>query len=374
MWIVPGLEPGERAQLLLAGLQRRECLTRSRGEHAARPRSAGCRVRCARRAAARPPPRAGAGARSRSAGRCRRPARPPRRFPAARSRRADGGGWCPRGARAMYRPRRWSVSEDSPCSILGRAVRCGKDGPAAVPLSLPQPARATCSAASRTRQLAVVDPHVELVDELPRGGRAARARRSRAVFETHVQADHVSGLPALVEARSDGVPAGRSGSRVRTCRRSPTARSSSSGTRSCGRSPRPAMRRPTTPTSSRTGAAGRKSRGSSSRATRCSSATSAVPTCMPAATRSRPRDEQYALDRAPARASRSRARLPEPLRRLRLRARALGQPVLEHRLRAPPQRGARASGRGELRRSTARRPAAALRRTSARSSPPTAAG
>jgi hydroxyacylglutathione hydrolase len=29
------------------------------------------------------------------------------------------------------------------------------------------------------------------------------------VFETHVQADHVSGLPALVEARSDGVPPGR---------------------------------------------------------------------------------------------------------------------------------------------------------------------
>ena len=48
-------------------------------------------------------------------------------------------------------------------------------------------------------QLAVVDPHVELVDAY-----LAEAERVGApivaVFETHVQADHVSGLPALVEA------------------------------------------------------------------------------------------------------------------------------------------------------------------------------
>ncbi len=47
--------------------------------------------------------------------------------------------------------------------------------------------------------LAVVDPHVELVDAY-----LAEAERVGApivaVFETHVQADHVSGLPALVEA------------------------------------------------------------------------------------------------------------------------------------------------------------------------------
>ncbi len=47
-------------------------------------------------------------------------------------------------------------------------------------------------------QLAVVDPHVDLVDEY-----LALAERQGApivaVFETHVQADHVSGLPALVE-------------------------------------------------------------------------------------------------------------------------------------------------------------------------------
>ncbi len=48
-------------------------------------------------------------------------------------------------------------------------------------------------------KLAVVDPHVELVDAY-----LAEAERTGApivaVFETHVQADHVSGLPALVEA------------------------------------------------------------------------------------------------------------------------------------------------------------------------------
>ena len=47
-------------------------------------------------------------------------------------------------------------------------------------------------------RLAVVDPHVELVDAY-----LAEAERVGApivaVFETHVQADHVSGLPALVE-------------------------------------------------------------------------------------------------------------------------------------------------------------------------------
>src|SRR5919206_4627103 len=49
------------------------------------------------------------------------------------------------------------------------------------------------------RQLAVVDPHEALVDAY-----VDEAERAGApivgVFETHVQADHVSGLPALVEA------------------------------------------------------------------------------------------------------------------------------------------------------------------------------
>ncbi len=49
------------------------------------------------------------------------------------------------------------------------------------------------------RKLAVVDPHEGLVDRY-----LAEAERVgapiAAIFETHVQADHVSGLPALVEA------------------------------------------------------------------------------------------------------------------------------------------------------------------------------
>jgi len=48
-------------------------------------------------------------------------------------------------------------------------------------------------------RLAVVDPHVELVDAyLAEAERVAAP--IAAVFETHLQADHVSGLPALVEA------------------------------------------------------------------------------------------------------------------------------------------------------------------------------
>jgi glyoxylase-like metal-dependent hydrolase (beta-lactamase superfamily II) len=48
-------------------------------------------------------------------------------------------------------------------------------------------------------RLAVVDPHVELVDEYLAAAEEIGAPLV-AVFETHVQADHVSGLPALVAA------------------------------------------------------------------------------------------------------------------------------------------------------------------------------
>jgi glyoxylase-like metal-dependent hydrolase (beta-lactamase superfamily II) len=47
-------------------------------------------------------------------------------------------------------------------------------------------------------KLAVVDAHADLVDDYL-GAAAAIAAPITAVFETHVQADHVSGLPALVE-------------------------------------------------------------------------------------------------------------------------------------------------------------------------------
>jgi glyoxylase-like metal-dependent hydrolase (beta-lactamase superfamily II) len=47
-------------------------------------------------------------------------------------------------------------------------------------------------------KLAIVDPHADLVDDYLAAA-AAIGAPIVAVFETHVQADHVSGLPALVE-------------------------------------------------------------------------------------------------------------------------------------------------------------------------------
>jgi hydroxyacylglutathione hydrolase len=58
-------------------------------------------------------------------------------------------------------------------------------------------------------ELAVVDPHVQLVDDYIAAADAIGSPIT-AVFETHVQADHVSGLPALV-AQTDAtayLPAG----------------------------------------------------------------------------------------------------------------------------------------------------------------------
>src|SRR6266850_6076272 len=48
------------------------------------------------------------------------------------------------------------------------------------------------------KKLAVVDPHADLVDDYLAAA-AGIGSPVVAVFETHVQADHVSGLPALVE-------------------------------------------------------------------------------------------------------------------------------------------------------------------------------
>ena len=52
-----------------------------------------------------------------------------------------------------------------------------------------------CKSKSR---FAVVDPHADLADDYIRAAEA-QGMPIVAVFETHVQADHVSGLPALVE-------------------------------------------------------------------------------------------------------------------------------------------------------------------------------
>jgi hydroxyacylglutathione hydrolase len=53
-------------------------------------------------------------------------------------------------------------------------------------------------------KLAVVDPHVDFVDDYLAAA-AALGAPIVAVFETHVQADHVSGLPALVD-RTGAIP------------------------------------------------------------------------------------------------------------------------------------------------------------------------
>jgi glyoxylase-like metal-dependent hydrolase (beta-lactamase superfamily II) len=56
--------------------------------------------------------------------------------------------------------------------------------------------------------LAVLDPHEELVSAYVEAAERARSRIT-AVLETHVQADHVSGLPALVATGATAyVPAG----------------------------------------------------------------------------------------------------------------------------------------------------------------------
>src|SRR5215218_3747752 len=48
------------------------------------------------------------------------------------------------------------------------------------------------------RKFAVVDPHVDLVDAYVELA-ASQGIPITAVLETHVQADHISGLPDLVE-------------------------------------------------------------------------------------------------------------------------------------------------------------------------------
>ena len=76
-------------------------------------------------------------------------------------------------------------------------------------------------------EMAVVDPHADLVDTYVALADAQGARIS-AALETHVQADHLSGMAALVErtGATAYMPAGadvesttrRSPTRVRCCR------------------------------------------------------------------------------------------------------------------------------------------------------------
>jgi hydroxyacylglutathione hydrolase len=80
-------------------------------------------------------------------------------------------------------------------------------------------------------KLAVVDPHADLVESYLEAAERAGSPIV-AVFETHVQADHLSGLPGLVErtGATAYLPA-NAGSSSGTWH-SRTASASSSGTRS----------------------------------------------------------------------------------------------------------------------------------------------
>ena len=80
-------------------------------------------------------------------------------------------------------------------------------------------------------KLAVVDPHADLVDEYLAAA-AALGAPIVAVFETHLQADHVSGLPALVERTGATAYLPRDAGSSSSMQRSSTVRWSRSGTRS----------------------------------------------------------------------------------------------------------------------------------------------
>mgnify|MGYP002780936575 CR=1 FL=1 len=123
-------------------------------------------------------------------------------------------------------------------------------------------------------RLAVVDPHEALVDEyLAAAGRVGRP--IVAVLETHVQADHVSGMAALVEATGATayLPAGADVS-------FPHHPLSDGERLDLGNSVVTALATPprTPPSWWPTGAAAPRSRGSPSPATPCWWATSAGPT------------------------------------------------------------------------------------------------
>ena len=191
-----------------------------------------------------------------------------------------------------------------------------------------------------------------------------------------MQADHVSGLPELV-ARTGAtayLPGGRR-RRVRAPRAAPTARSSSSATPRSRRSPRPATRSRTTPTSSPT--------------TRAATEPWLVLTgdALLVGDAGRPdlhADGEHTVEEMARTLYRSLTErllaLPDHLvlypahySGLGLRPRAVGQPGLDDRLRAPPQPRAAARLRGRVRAGAAA--ATSRRRPSGRprSSPPTAA-
>ena len=206
----------------------------------------------------------------------------PRGTPGARSRPAGASGSCPRGPTSGVRESSSVAMADivrfGCADILGRPY-CRMHDPASV---------------SR-REHVVRELPVRLHLAAPAGGRRSRTSSSStatsrtaaaigspivAVFETHVQADHVSGLAR--PRRADGcdrLSARERGCRVRAHRarrrRHRRARQHDRHRNFDARVTRP----PILPSPLPTGAAARPTRGSCSRATRCSSVTSVAPIC-----------------------------------------------------------------------------------------------
>ena len=180
-----------------------------------------------------------------------------------------------------------------------------------------------------------------------------RASRSSRCFETHVQADHVSGLPELVE-RTGATAYLPAGAGVEF-EHQPLADGEvvELGNTEVGRSRRPATRRPPRLPGHRPHAAA-TSHGSCSPATRCSSATPAARTCTPHGEHTRRghgarRCYRSLTERLLALPDHLLA-VPGALLGLGLRTRAVGQPGVDDRLRAPPQPRAAVRLRGRVRR------------------------
>ena len=190
-------------------------------------------------------------------------------------------------------------------------------------------------------KLAVVDPHADFVDAYVAAA-AAIGAPIVAVFETHVQADHVSG-PARAGGtdRRDRLPAGGCGRR-----RSSTSRSDDGDVVELGNTLVTADR----DTGARTGPSrvhGHRPAAWQRRAVagvqRRLAADRRCRPPRPACRRRRARPGTAAARKSAAAAGAARLRrsLSEPLRRLGLRPRSLGQPDLLDRVRALAQSAAR---------------------------------
>ena len=209
---------------------------------------------------------------------------------------------------------------------------------------------------------------------LPRAAEARSGAPIVAVFETHVQADHVSGLPALVERdRRDRVPArrARASSSTHVALADGERRRARQHGRDGDRDARPRAGAPRL-RSSPTAAAARRAL---ARVHRRLAAGRRRRPAGPARARRAARRRRALLHaslRAAARAARPRRPLPEPLRRLGLRPRPLRATRSRRSASSAATTRCSRSPTGRVRRRALRGHPAAARSSRQRSSPPTA--